>query len=88
MYDFATPHSNNREWVVSNGIGNIWIYKERWCGQLKLVLSLLITNVNASTHSYLQVLWQFQSAKLYCDDVIIHLCLSSFHPQMIVAKPP
>ena len=23
-----------------NGIGNIWIYKERWCGQLKLVFCL------------------------------------------------
>ena len=40
VYDFATPHSNNREWVVSNGIGNIWIYKERWYGQLKLVFCL------------------------------------------------
>ena len=39
-YDFAAPLSNNREQVVSNGIGNIRIYKERWCGQLKLVFCL------------------------------------------------
>ena len=58
-----------------------------WAAKIS-ILSLLIPNVNASTHSYLQVLWKFQSAKLYCDDVIIHLCLSSVHAQMIVAKPP
>ena len=58
-----------------------------WAAKIS-ILSLLIPNVNASTHPYLQVLWQFQSAKLYCDDVIIHLCLSSVHAQMIVAKPP
>ena len=58
-----------------------------WAAKISIVSSL-IPNVNASTHPYLQVLWQFQSAKLYCDDVIICLCLSSVHPQMIVAKPP
>ena len=58
-----------------------------WVAKISILYSL-IPNVNASTHPYLQVLWQFQSAKLYCDDVIIRLCLSSVHPQMIVAKPP
>ena len=58
-----------------------------WAAKIS-ILSLIIPNVNASTHSYPQVLWQFQSAKLYCDDVIIHLCLPSVHAQMIVAKPP
>ena len=42
-----------------------------WAAKIS-ILSFLIPNVNASTHSYLQVLWQFQSAKLYCDDVIVH----------------
>ena len=58
-----------------------------WVAKI-IILYSLIPNVNASTHPYLQVLWQFQSAKLICDVVIIHLCLSSVHPQMTVAKSP
>ena len=57
-----------------------------WVAKITILYSL-IPNVNVSTHPYLQVLWQFQSAKLYCN-VIVCLCLSSVHPQMIVAKPP
>ena len=58
-----------------------------WVAKISILYSL-IPNVNASTHPHLQVLWQFQSVKFYCDVVIICLCLSSVHPQMIVAKPP
>ena len=58
-----------------------------WAAKICILYSL-IPNVNASTHPYLQVLWQFQSVKLICDVVIVHLCLSSVHPQMIATKPP
>ena len=58
-----------------------------WVAKI-IILYCLIPNVNASTHPYLQVLWQFQSLKLIYDVVIICLSLSSVHPQMTVAKPP
>ena len=58
-----------------------------WAAKI-IILYCLIPNVNASAHPYLQVLWQFQSVKLIYDAVIIHLSLSSVHPQMSVTKPP
>ena len=58
-----------------------------WVAKI-IILFCLIPNVNASTYPNLQVLWQFQSSKLIYDVVIIHLSLSSVHPQMTVAKPP
>ena len=58
-----------------------------WVAKI-IILHCLIPNVNTSTHPYLQVLRQFQSLQLIYDVVIIHLSLSSFHPQMTAAKPP
>ena len=53
-----------------------------------IILYCLIPYVNTSTQPYLQVLWQSQSLKLIYDVVIIHLSLSSVHPQITEGKPP
>ena len=87
VYDFATPHCNNRQCVVTE-LEAYGYTRKGGVGTKISILYSLTPSVNASTHPYLQVLWQFQSVKLICDVVILHLCLSSLHPQMIVAKPP
>ena len=84
VYDFVMPHSNNREHVVTELETHIQ-------GKVVKVAKIIILYClipNASTHPYLQVLWQSQFSKLNYDVVIICLSLSAVHPQMTVAKPP